>query len=67
MERVWTKQQNVKYNKYVRLLTEQFISGQNNDGIISDTLREIAALEDIVDATSERVSIWPQRVGAQRA
>ena len=41
------------YNKYDRRLTKQFIRGLDDEGMISDIPREVSALENIDDTTSE--------------
>ena len=53
-----------EYKEYDRLLTEQFIGGLNDEGMISETLREVAALENIEDAMSVRLLILAQSVEA---
>ena len=60
-----TKAADCDYNKYDRILTEQFIHGLDNEGIIIEILREVSLLEDIDEATSEWVLLWTQRVEAQ--
>ena len=44
--------------QYDRLLTEQFINGLNENGMINEIPEEVAILEDIDDATSEHVLLW---------
>ena len=39
--------------EYDRKLTEQFIHGLDDKGMISEILREMSALEDINDVTNE--------------
>ena len=46
--------------------TGHFIHGLDDEGMISEILRKVSALEDINDATSERVLIWALQVEAQR-
>ena len=41
------------YNEYDRRLTEQFIQGLDNEGMISEILREVSTLKDIDNAISE--------------
>ena len=62
-----TKVAECQYKEYERLLREQFISGLNDSGIISEILNEVAALKDIEDHMTEHVLLWVQRVEAQRA
>ena len=62
-----TKAADCEYNKYDRRLTEQFIHGLDDEGMISEILREVSALENINDTTSKWVPLWAQRVEAQRA
>ena len=45
---------------------EHFMHGQDNEGMMSEILREVSALEDINDVTSERVLLWAQKVEVQR-
>ena len=54
------------YKEYNRLLTEQFISGLNDDGMIDEILKDVAMLEDIENAMSEHVLLVMHRVEAQR-
>ena len=46
-------------------LTEQFIQGLDNEGTISNILKEVSALDDINDSTNEWVLLWAQWVEAQ--
>ena len=55
-----------QYKEYDRLLTEQFISGFNNNGMINEIVRGVVTLEDIKGATSKHVLLW-DRVETQRA
>ena len=48
-------------------MTEQFIGGCNDEGMIDEILKEVAMLEDIEDVISEHVLIWSCTVEAQRA
>ena len=56
-----------KAMEYDRCLTEQFIGWLNDEGMSSEILRKTTTLEDIEDATSEKVLIWTQRWEVQRA
>ena len=65
--RLSTKTVECQYKEYNMLLTEQFICGLNEDGMISEILNEVATLEDIKDATGECILLWAHRVEALRA
>ena len=56
-----------QYNEYDRLLTQLFISGLNNDGMIDEILKEVAISEDTDDATRERVLLWAHKIEVQMA
>ena len=51
--------------EYNNLMTQQFISGPNDDEMIDEILKELAMLEDIEYITSEHV-LWACRVEAQK-
>ena len=51
----------VSVQEYDRLVTDQFISGLNDAWMISEILKEVTTLKDIVDATSEHVLLWCAR------
>ena len=55
-----------KAAEYDRTLIKQFIHGLGEEGMISEILREVSALEDSDDTTSKRVLLWTQKVEAQR-
>ena len=57
---------NCEYNEYDRRLTEQFIHGLEHKNMIGEILREITALENNDDATSECICICAQRLEVQR-
>ena len=61
-----TKAAKCQYKEYNRLLTQQFISWHNDDGMVNEILKEAATLQDIEDAMNEHVLLWIQRVEAQR-
>ena len=63
MGEVQTRAAECEYN---RTLIEQFVHGLGDKGMISEILREVSALEDIDDTTSERVPLQSQRVEAQK-
>ena len=65
--RLWTKAAECEYKQYDRLLTEQFIGGLNDEGMIDEILREVVTLGNIEDVTSEHVLILAHRVKAERA
>ena len=46
------------YDEYDRRITEQFIHVLDDEGMVSQILREVSVLEDINDATSEWVLLW---------
>ena len=48
------------------MLTEQFISVLDDEGMISEFLREVLMLEDIENVTSKGVLLWTQRVEVQK-
>ena len=52
--------------KYDRLLTEQSISGLNDDEMFNEILKEVPMPEDIKDATSKHVLQRACRVEAKR-
>ena len=53
MGRLQTKAAPCDFNECDKRLTEQFIHGLDDEGMISEILRELSALVDINDATSE--------------
>ena len=53
MGRLQTRVEDYDYNECDRSLADQLIHWLDNEGIISDILRKVSALEDIDDATSE--------------
>ena len=53
MERLQTRAAECEYSVYDTRLTEQFIHGLDNEGKISEILREISALENIDYITTE--------------
>ena len=57
MDRLRTKAADCDYSDYDRGLTEQFIDGLDNEGMISEILREVSAQEDIDDTTSKWVQL----------
>ena len=67
MVRLQTEAAASDYNEYNSRLTEQFLHGLDDEGMISETIKEVSVLEHIHDVTSERVPLWTQRVEAQRA
>ena len=56
-----------EYRTYDRLLTEQFIGGLNDNGIIDEILREVTMLVDIEEAISACVLTLVHRLEANRA
>ena len=67
MDRLQTKEAYCDYNEYDRRLTEQFIHGLDNKGMISEMLRKVSVLEDIDDTTSEWILLLTQNIEAKRA
>ena len=51
MGRLRTRTEECYFKGYNRLLTEQFINGLNDDGMVDEILKEVAALEDNGDAS----------------
>ena len=66
MHRFQTKAPDCGNDEYDRRLTQQFIHWLDDEGMKSDILREVLALENINDTTSKWVLLWAQRVEAQR-
>ena len=66
MGRFHTKITDCEYREYDRRLTEQFIHVLDDGVIIGEILRKLKALEDIIEATSDKIVMWAQRVEAQR-
>ena len=54
------------YNKYDSRPTEQFIHRLDDEGKISEILKEVSTLEGINVPTSEWVLLWAQRVAAPK-
>ena len=50
--------QESEYKEYNRLLTEQFLNGPDNEGMINEILRKVSTWEGIDDATGKRVLLW---------
>ena len=67
MGRLWSKATDCNYKEYVRLLTDQFIHGLDNEVMISEILRKVSPLEDIDDIMSKRELLWTWRGEVQRA
>ena len=53
MGRLRTRAAECQYKEYNRLVTEQFINGLNDNGMLNKILKEVATQEDIDDTTSE--------------
>ena len=60
MGRLQTKVSDCDCNECDRRLTEQFIPGLDDDGMINEIQREVSTLEDIDDATSEWYNYGPK-------
>ena len=54
------------YKEHDRLLTEQFISQLNSDGMSDEILKEVATLEDIEGTISECILLWSHKADTQR-
>ena len=67
MGKLWTNVAECDYKEYARKLMEQSIHWLDTEGMISEILREVSALEDIIYVKNERVLLWIQRVEAQIA
>ena len=67
MVRLWTKTTDCNYNEYDRRLARLFIHGLDDEGLISKLLREVLALENIDEPTSEWVLLWAQMLESWRA
>ena len=66
MGRQRTRTAKCQYKECNQLLTEHFINGLKDDGMVDEALKEVTTLEDIEDATSEHVLLWGHRVEVQR-
>ena len=58
MGRLQAKVAECENKEHNSLLTEQFINGLDDEGMINEIQREVSTLEDIEDATSETVVLW---------
>ena len=67
MGRLQTKVAKCQYRHPDRLLTEQFIGRQNDDGMADEILIQVTTLENIEEVTSECVLGWVHRTEAQRS
>ena len=54
-----------EYKEYVRQLREQFINGLDDEVMIEETIRELTALKDTSEVSSDQVLMWNQKVEAQ--
>ena len=50
MDRFRIKAAVCQYKEYDGLLTQQFMSGLNGNGMVSEILKDVSTLEDIEDA-----------------
>ena len=60
-----TKTADCEYHEYDRRLTEQFITGLDNEVMIGEIIWELTALKDISEAISYQILMWVERVEAQ--
>ena len=67
MGRLRTKAVHCQYKEYDRLLTEEFINGLNDDGMVDETLKEVATLEDTEDTIHVPVLLHVHRLEAYSA
>ena len=67
MVKLQTREAECDYKESNRELTQQFIHGLGDEGMMSWILREVPVLVDINNFTSEGALLWVQRVEAQRA
>ena len=65
MGRLQTKAADCDCGKYDRRLMEQFIHELDNEGMISEIVRKVSALEDMDETTSEGVLLWAKVAEAQ--
>ena len=65
MGRLQTKATECVYQEYDRFLTEQFIAGLNNKGMISEILREVATIGAINNAMSEHTDMDTKSGGTE--
>ena len=66
MCRLHAKVAECDYKEYIIELMNQFICGLDDEGMTSEILWEVSALQDMDDATSKRVMSLAQRVEALR-
>ena len=66
MDRFHTKASDCEYHEYDQRLIEQFIHWLDNEVMEGEILRELTALKDINEATSNQILKWDQTVEAQR-
>ena len=67
MGRLQVKAKECKHKEYGRRLKEQFMNGMNNEATTAKITKELAALKDTTEVSSEEVLVWDQRVETQRA
>ena len=56
-----------KYKEYDRRLKEQFINGLDDETIIVEIIKELTALKETSEVSSEQTLMGAQRIEAQRA
>ena len=66
MGRLHMKPVNCEFQEYARRLTEQFINGRDDEVIIEGIIRELTALKDTSEVSSDQVLMWTGRMEAQR-
>ena len=67
MARLWIKVPEYTHQENDQGLKEQFINGMNDEDITAIITKELIALKDMCEVSSEQVFVWAQRVKAQRA
>ena len=56
-----------KYKEYERRLKEQFSNGLDDKNIIAEIMKELTALKDTSEVSSEQILMWDHRADAQEA
>ena len=56
-----------KYKEYDRQLKEQIINSLDDENMVEEIIRELKALKDTSEVSSEQILLWIQRVETQRA
>ena len=61
MNRLCTEAVDCEYKECNRRMTEQFINGLDDEVCIGEIIRELTALKDINEVTSDHILMWTQR------